>query len=448
MSHVTFIYPCVGRFPDAGYVRSWQMQPLSIAILSALTPATWERSFYDDRLEEIDFDEPTDLVAISIETYTARRGYQIAAEYRKRGVPVVMGGYHATFRPDETLKHADAVCVGGAEGVWARILDDTVAGALSGVYDCPSPKGFGGVTPDRSIFRGKNYFKIGLIETSRGCRLRCKFCSISAFHNATYRRRPVSEVVAEIRTLKEKLVFFVDDNVIGDTTNAKELFRALIPLKIRWISQATVDVARDPELLDLMVRSGCTGLLIGFESLDPADLATIGKSFNTSVDYATALTALRKRGIPVYGTFMFGLFADTPEHFQRTAHFAAQQRMLLAAFNHVVPFPGTPLYDQLQEDGRLPYDRWWLSEDYRFGEPAFLPPHMTPDELALRCLRVRQDFYSLKSILTRTVAFSVNFRSLRLTASFIGLNLLLRREISQKNGIPLGLQDAETGARS
>ena len=218
MARVTFVYPCVGRFPERRYVRSWQMQPLGIAVLAALTPSEWQKDFYDDRLEPIDYDQPTDLVAISIETFTARRGYQIAKEYRRRGVPVVMGGYHATFCPEEVLEHADAVCVGEAEGVWHGILQDAADRRLSGVYSCSSAPDLRGVTPDRNIFRGKNYFKIAMVETGRGCRFQCNFCSITAFHKATYRRRPIDEIVDEIRQIS---AFWKVQNEAGEPCRSR-----------------------------------------------------------------------------------------------------------------------------------------------------------------------------------------------------------------------------------
>jgi len=444
MPHVTFVYPYVGRFPDTRYVRSWQMQPLSIAVLAALTPADWQRAFYDDRLEQVYYDQPTDLVAISIETYTARRGYQIAREFRRRGVPVVMGGYHATFCPEEVLEHADAVCVGEAEGVWHNILEDTVSGRLSGVYPCPSSLKLQGVSPDRSIFRGKNYFKIAMVETGRGCCFRCNFCSITAFYKATYRRRPIDEIVEEIQQLKEKVVFFVDDNVIGDINNAKELFRTLKPLGIKWISQASINVAQDLELLDLMAESGCMGLLIGFESLNSDNLTCMGKSVNQVLGFRQVLRALRERGIFIYGTFMFGFPSDSPQLIGDTVWFAKKQKLFLAAFAHLIPFPGTPLYNQFRVEGRLVYDRWWMSEAYRFGQVPFRPARMEPSELEQYCHQARRDFYGLRSILRRGLDFSANCSSLRTAAIFFSLNYLLRREVSQKRGLPLGLQTKTT----
>lgn len=440
MPHVTFIYPCVGRFPDTRYVRSWQMQPLSIAVLSALTPAYWQRQFFDDRLEPIDYDAPTDLVAISIETFTARRCRQIAAEYRRRGVPVVMGGYHATFCPEEVLGYADAVCVGEAEGVWDRMLRDAESHTLAGVNRAEERESFYPARPDRSIFEGKNYFKLALVETGRGCPHHCEFCSIAAFYNSSYRRRPVQEVINEIRSLKEKIIFFVDDNLTGDPRSAEELFLALKPLNIQWISQAGIDVARNSHLLDLMVESGCLALLIGFESLNRENLLAMRKHVNLAANYDEALQQLRKRGILIYGTFLLGHPHDSQELAQQTAQFARSRKMFLAAFNHLLPFPGVPLYKKCKQEDMLKEDTWWMSENYRFGQAPFRPTCGTAEEVQSWCHEARRDFYGLRSILHRSRDLACNCANWKRTKLFFTLNLLLRREINQKRSLPLGLQ--------
>lgn len=443
MPRVTFIQPAIGRYSRTRYVRSWQMQPLSIAVLAAITPSSWDRSFFDDRLEEIDYDQPTDLAAISIETFTARRGYQIAAEYRRRGVPVILGGYHATFLPDEALEHGDAVCIGEAETVWDDILRDTKAGKLTGKYvadfsdTCPPTR------YDRSIFGDKPYFRLALVETSRGCGFTCNFCSITAFHRACYKPRPVADVIAEVRELGAKMVFFVDDNIVGDFERATELCAALEKLHLQWVGQASVDIARNSALLDAMARSGCVGLLVGFESLNEDGLACMNKQANQGLDYATALAEFRRRGIVIYGTFMLGLPADTPATPHLTAEFATQHKLFIAAFNHVVPFPGTPLYKRMEDEGQLTSPKWWLNEEYRFGDPPFRPACGTPDQLCEWCHQARCDFYSMRNILRRARDLQANCGTLHKASLYFAMNLLLRREIRLKRGLPLGLQGGQ-----
>lgn len=443
MPHVTFIYPCVGRFGEANYVRSWQMQPLAIATLSALTPCRWERCFFDDRLERIDYDQATDLAAISIETFTARRGYQIAAEYRRRGVPVIMGGYHATFCPDEVSEHADSVCIGEAESVWAEILDDAERGELRSRYQRTTAFSRDSVIPDRTIFGKKNYFRIALVETGRGCRFGCSFCSISAFHKQRCAFRPVSSVMQEVLNLREKSLFLVDDNIVGDLGRARELFSALKGSGVKWVGQASMNVAHDCELMDIMAESGCVGLLVGFESLESRGLELMNKRVNQKVDYSSVMAEFRKRGIVIYGTFLLGLPSDSEETADSMVAFAQAEKIYIAAFNHIVPFPGTPLYDELYSAGRMLHNRWWMSEDYRFGDVPFLPESATEEQLRDWCHRARVQFYSFKSILTRALDFSANLGSFRKSFLYFALNALLRREIRQKRGLPLGQRDSE-----
>ena len=192
---LTLVHPCIGRRPGEPYIKAWQMEPLPPATLAGLTPPDWEIRFHDDRMEAIPFDEPTDLVAISVETYTARRAYQIASEYRRRGVPVVMGGFHATLVPEEVSRYCEALVIGEVEGVWATVLADAAAGRLQRVYRGEGRPGLAGLRPDRSIFAGKQYLPIGLVEAGRGCHFKCEFCAVTSYFGATQTRRPVDDVL-------------------------------------------------------------------------------------------------------------------------------------------------------------------------------------------------------------------------------------------------------------
>ncbi|HXF63706.1 MAG TPA: cobalamin-dependent protein, partial [Caldilineaceae bacterium] len=214
---LTIIHPCIGRRAGQRYIRTWQMEPLPAATLAGLTPPGVEVRFYDDRMEPVPFDEPTDLVAISVETYTAKRAYQIASEYRRRGVPVVMGGFHASLCPDEVAQYAEAVVVGEAEGVWPQVLHDAARGALQPVYRSQGRPSLAGLRPDRSIFRGKRYLPIGLVEAGRGCHFRCDFCAVQTVFAHTQTRRPVDDILEEVERLRHKpLLFFVDDNITSN----------------------------------------------------------------------------------------------------------------------------------------------------------------------------------------------------------------------------------------
>src|SRR5215472_15491433 len=371
---LTLIHPCIGRRQGQPYIRTWQMEPLAPATLAGLTPRDRDTRvrFYDDRTEAIPFDEPTDLVAMSVETYTAKRAYQIASEYRRRGVPVVMGGFHPTLVPDEVAEYAESIVIGEAEGLWPEVIDDFRNGRLQNVYRQPKRPPLTGLRPDRSIFAGKRYLPVGLIEAGRGCHFRCEFCAVQSYFSNTQTRRPVDENIEEIRRIKKPLIFFVDDNITSNMDQAKEFFRALIPLKIRWVSQASINAAHDEEFLRLIKASGCQGLLIGFESLNPDNLRRMHKGFNTMRGgYEVALANLRRHGIRLYATFILGYDDDDETTVRGALEFALRHRFYIVAFNHLTPFPGTPLYARLAREGRLRFERWWLDPGYRYGMVPF-----------------------------------------------------------------------------
>ncbi|MEN8180241.1 MAG: radical SAM protein, partial [Pseudomonadota bacterium] len=299
---VTLIKPNIGRMLRGPYIDEGRMEPLQIGVLAGLTPDRHEVAFYDDRMEPIPFDAPTDLVAITVETYTAKRSYEIAAKYHQRGIPVVMGGMHPSLVPDECLQHADAILLGDAETVWQQILSDAAEGRLQPIYRAPAGIAHPGVLPRRDLFVGKGYLPITLMQFSRGCHFHCNFCSIASYFDSRHFVRRVDEVVREIAAQKRKLVFFVDDNLCANRQAAKELFRALIPLKVRWVSQTSLDMLRDAELMDLMLQSGCLGHVIGFESITPDNLTEMRKGHNLHAfdGYRSQVRILRDYGLQTW----------------------------------------------------------------------------------------------------------------------------------------------------
>ncbi|GDY12340.1 B12-binding domain-containing radical SAM protein [Planctomycetota bacterium] len=439
--HVTFVHPCVGRRAgDRTYIRTWSMEPLPVATLAALLPAAVGRRFFDDRIEVIDIDAPTDLVAISVETYTARRAYQIASDYRRRGVPVVMGGFHATLRPDEVGRFADSVVVGEAEALFPQVVDDWRHGCGQRLYKAAKRPTALRVVPDRSILRGKPYLPITLVETARGCRFRCDFCAITAAFAASQIRRDPGEVVAELRRLRRpgRMVFFIDDNIVSDLDGAKALFRALAGQGIRWVGQASMTVAADDEALALMRASGCQGILIGIESLDEGQLRGMNKGFNLlNGGPLAAIRRLHQHSIRVYGTFLAGYDGDSPATIERAVAFAEEQGLFIAAFNHLTPFPGTPLYDRLERAGRLRFPAWWLDPHYRYGMVPFTPVGFSPEELEQRCIAARRRFYRWGSILSRA-RHRIHWRDPWMLANFLAINAMHQRDVDGRNHLPLG----------
>ena len=432
--HVTFLRPNLGdgRSADA-------MTPLVFAILRALTPEAIATTLIDERIEPF-VPVPTDLVAITVETFTARRAYEIADAYRARGVPVVMGGHHPSLLPDEAGQHADAVVIGDAEGVWRQVLDDAARGALAPRYRGGMGLRDGApLAVDRSIFAGKRYLPISLVQFGRGCRFACDFCSIHAFYGAERAQRPAEDVAAEVARLPKRWpIFFVDDNLYWRRDRLEELCRALAPLKRRWMCQISIDVARDDALIAQMAAAGCELTLIGFESFNAASLKQMRKNWNgVAGAYAEVVARLHALGVMVYGTFVFGYDADTPQDFDAAQAFARAQTLAIANFNPLTPTPGTGLYDRLKAEGRLLRPNWWIDPDFRYGDAMFAPRGMSAQELAEGPMRARRAFYGWPSILARVARGTALWRSPTRSAMMLFANWVSRREIRRKHAASL-----------
>ncbi|MGA2253993.1 MAG: radical SAM protein, partial [Thermoguttaceae bacterium] len=355
---VALIKPNIGRLEHSLYVDSGRMEPLQLGVLAALTPPDIEVVMYDDRMEPIPYDEPIDLAGITVETYTARRAYEIAMEFRKRGVPVILGGVHPTLIPEEAAGHADSLYLGDAEFLWGQVIDDCRRRRLIPIYRAPVGSPQPGTLTRRDIFRGKGYLPLALLQFSRGCGFDCDFCAVSVYFNKSHYLRPVREVIAEIESQPRRLFFFVDDNMLCNHEAAKALCRELIPLRIRWVSQASIDMTQDRELMDLMAKSGCLGHVIGFESLNFDNLRGSRKAPNLTEhgsDYREPLKILRDYGLQVWAAFTCGYDHDTAQSLERTVEFAIQNKFCFAAFNILMPFPGTSFYETLRAEGRLLY---------------------------------------------------------------------------------------------
>lgn len=415
-----------------------------LGVLAGLTPPDVEVVLHDDRMEAIPYDEATDLVAVTVETYTARRAYEIAAEYRQRGVPVILGGMHVALLPEEAARHADSLFIGDAETAWHQVVADARVGRLRPRYTAPpGPAQIGGVQPRRELYRGKGYLPMALMQFSRGCRFACNFCAVSQYFDKKHYLRRIDEVVAEITSQERKFIFFVDDNIASDRAALKELCHALTPLGIHWISQASLDVTRDAELMRLMEKSGCWGHVMGFESISPASLKDARKSPNLPgfSHYEREVAVLRDHGMQTWAAFTLGYDHDTVDSIQATVDFALRSRFTFAAYNILMPYPGTPLYRKLQDQNRLLYHgQWWLHPDYRFNQAAFQPALMSPDALTDACHAARTRYNSLGSLVQRFSDWKTSLRTLSRAFAFWRYSLLFRKEVYKKHGMRFGLR--------
>jgi radical SAM superfamily enzyme YgiQ (UPF0313 family) len=382
--------------------------PLTPAAIAAITPPEVDVSITDENVTTIDFQKEADLVGITVLTATAKRAYQIADFFRARGVKVVLGGIHASTMPDEASEHADAVVIGEAEGIWLQVIEDFKAGRLQKIYrQHERPSLVGLPLPRRDLFKEGAYFIPNTISTTRGCSHNCSFCSVTLFFGRSYRCRPIAEVIIEIKAIdKETPIIFVDDNIVGKPSYAKELFRALIPLKLKWLGQSSVNIAKDEELLKLAAASGCIGLLIGFESLSPASLAGIGKKINVINEYEAVIRKIHSYNIGIHGCFIFGLDDDDEDIFKRTVRFAQKTRLESAQFSFATPHPGTTLYKSLDEAGRIVSKDWSKYND----EIVFLPKPFSREILQKGHDWASPEFYSLPSIFSVPTG-AINFRA-------------------------------------
>ena len=288
---------------------------------------------------------------------------------------------------------------------------------------------------------------ISLLQFSRGCRYNCKYCASSVYFERRHFTRDIDEVITEIRSQKRKLLFFVDDNIVGDKDRAKELFRALIPLKIHWVSQGSLDMLDDDELMRLMVKSGCLGLVIGFESIKPESLDDMHKGVNKKYvkdHYAYAVGKLRHYGLQTWAAFTIGHDTDTLKSIEATYEFAKKSKFTFAAYNILMPYPGTELYDQLKAQGRLLYDgKWWLHEQYRFNYTAFIPKNMTADELTEAGFDCRRRFNSIGSIIYRLFEPRTNLRNPVRFFTYIIYNPVFNKEVFEKQGMSFGCEEKD-----
>ena len=384
--------------------KSLRYQPLTLTTLAALIPDDVPHSIelFDEGITDVPRDLDVDLIGLTVITGTAMRAYELADHYRARGVTVVLGGPHVTLIPDDAQPHADAIVVGYAEDTWPQLLRDFTAGQLQPRYaQSPGLSLAGRPFARRDLLPGKHFLTNNVFEATRGCVHACEFCVVPTAWGRRPFQKPVNDVIADIRQHGARKLIFVDLNLIADRAYAIELFKALIPLKLRWYGLSTVLLADDEELLDFAQASGCSGLLMGLESLSTTNLKGNRKGFNSPDRYAQVVERLHQHGIALQGCFVFGLDDDRPDVFLKTAEFAVQAKIDLPRFAVVTPFPNTPLYKRLDGEGRILTKNWEL---YDAQHVVFQPKHMSVQELQLGIELAWKHAYSYPSIWRRVRA--------------------------------------------
>lgn len=371
---------------------------MSLAILAALTPSNIEIKITDELVEDIDFNYPADLVALSVMTTNAPRSYEVADIFRQKGAKVIIGGIHPSVLPEEALCHADSIVSGEAEGLWPRAMEDFIRGDIKKIYICedhPDPSSI--PSPRWDLLREDRYFVPRTFQVSRGCPYGCSFCSSTSFFGRDYRFRPIGRIVDELRGYKKRLAIFVDDNIVGNHEYAKELFSAIKKLDKRWVAQSSIDIVKDEGLLNLAAQSGCAGLLIGFESIRYDNRSEV-KKLKMEKDYEEAIKRIKAFGIGVHGSFVFGLDGDTMDIFESTVDFVMRNRLEVANYCKLTPFPGTRLYKKMLEEGRLIHRDWSKYDRYHV---VFRPKHFSVEMLYEKTDWAYRKTYSLSSIWKR-----------------------------------------------
>ncbi|MFH1724910.1 MAG: radical SAM protein [Elusimicrobiota bacterium] len=414
-----------GEVPERKMLR---FSVLGLTTVAALTPPEHEVRICDENVEPLDFESDADVVGVTFMAGLAPRAYEIAREFQRRGTLTVAGGYHPTLLPEEASRHFDIVVVGEAEGVWPRVVRDIERGGFRRVYRSDNPPDLATVpVPRRDLLErnGRHYVTTNAVQTGRGCRHGCRFCSISAFFKGTHRTRPLDKVLAELAGVPRGFMF-VDDNIIGDPDYAKALFRAMIPMRKRWVSQCSLKIADDPELLALAHAAGCRGLFIGIESTAAENLAAVRKDINDPGEYRGKIRVIHEAGIAVQAGMIVGLDSDDVTVFERDLRFLQEAKLDALQLAILTPLPGTKLHEDFEKAGRI-IDRDWSHYDFR--HPVIRPKRMTPQQLQEGADWLYDQYYRLDRIILRTLrmAFTVG-----LTSAYLGWRLNLTYRYNNK----------------
>lgn len=380
-------------------VRVLNFQQITMPYLASRVPRHWDVIHVDEETEDIDWNVGADVVGITFHTPSAFHAYDIAARFRSRGICVVMGGPHVTLLPEEAGRYADAIFIGEAEGLWEDFLKGFEAGSYLRVYRQAGAPSLEGIPEARKELFHRRDHAGGVLFASRGCPGQCDFCVVAVMYGHRQRKRPVAQVAAEYASFKGNVIIFWDDNIAGDMEYAKSLFRAIAPYRKWWSSQASVHAGRDEGFLRAAARSGCKQLFLGLESISQQSMTEVNKGFNRTKEYLRIIERVHSHGIAVQAGIVFGFDHDTAEIFKDTIDFLEESGVQNATFNILTPFPGTPLFQRMEAEGRI-LTRDWRKYNSR-DDVVYRPKLMSAAELLAGYKYANRRFYSLTSAARR-----------------------------------------------
>jgi radical SAM superfamily enzyme YgiQ (UPF0313 family) len=380
---VLLVNPFYPKDVHASFGKHVLTPTLALTSLAGATPPEWEVSYWDENLLQgpPPIDPVPQVIAITVHLTFAQRAYELAAWYRSRGACIVMGGLHVLSCPDEVAPHADILAIGEGVQIWPKILADIAAGRAQRVYRGDYRKPYRDEpAPRRAILPRQSFLTTSSLIATRGCHNRCGFCYLATDGlRMPYQMRDVAQVVEEFRNDDQPYAVFTDNNLGSRPEYLRQLCRALRPLEKIWSAAVTIDVTDDTSLVRHMALAGCTGVFVGFESLTDTNLVDAHKRTPRAGDYARRVGILHDHGIQVNGSFVLGFDHDRPDVFERTVEWVESNRLECATFHILTPYPATPLFRQMESEGRLLHRNWTL---YDTGHVVFQPKHMTPDQLA------------------------------------------------------------------
>jgi radical SAM superfamily enzyme YgiQ (UPF0313 family) len=421
---ILLIAPTSGKWKKASRSKlcngkTFRFSLLSLLSVAAETPEEIQVTIVDEQIEEIPWYGDFDLVGITCMTALATRAYEIAAQFRRRNIPVVLGGMHPTLCREDAIRHADAIVVGDVEGIWEKVLRDVRKGQLKRIYTNAKPPDLSCLkSVPRNLLHKKSYSTINAVQATRGCPNCCEFCSVSAFHKQTQRKRPVEEVIAEIKRIPDKFILLVDDNLTADVEYAGKLFSGLKPLKKLWATQSSVGIAEYPDLVRSAAESGCIGLFVGIETFSEANLNGVAKTCNRVENYREAIKLFHSFGIAVEAGIVFGFDNDRPAVFQNTLAILEELEIDLIQASIFTPLPGTKRFENMQD--RI-YTRNWA--EYDFHSVIFQPKHMAANDLQAGHDWVTSEFYKPWRIAKRLLRHALRPRGFAALPYLSAVNL-------------------------